>query len=1301
MGGRVDDMKKAGLMKYAASLGAPTRKPAAPTQRRAVKDVREDGKLREAAQRQPSPARAGEPGAASSDRAAPSVSHGPASVQAPARAGEPGAANSSLAAPSVSRGPASAGAPGARAGGPGSSSLNQAQVAPSAPATAARKPVAGAADVTSSDAWEMNQKELHALATSLGAGTRENRKSSGALRAARCRALPQAPQRQHSRAGASEPGAASSDLAAPAASREPASGPRTASSSQAPRANRRLAMPKSARAERAGVLGREGSWKRAAEESARLCQQDGPSHLPPCYAGLYQEPQRRLTSQMCGRLENAQWATCVVRWRARYDLPAEYEFSHAQQGLRAQQAPWFDPGASVITRASVEEAQCYLAANYPSGGCESIARRLHDPERRRTITICGGCHMHVGEDNVLPPPAGEMRTRDFVAGPEMVLALAHPLVQVHTTPRTGQLAHVGHICNFRQKVSKFLKSLPVMPADMPVVHVRPRALGFAGAKGKSAGRALFRVDISKLKAAFLWSKANSPYHAKVEWRGDAADAWAGDDVEVGTTREADSDASHAPPVTPTCFARWMEHGRTEAVAGDFGHVIGNRLREVISDGDCDDEGPGPAGAAGSRTWAEVRRLVADVFGKNVFRMATTLPRDIPAVALAARGVLDLGLPRGGGATDTLRALRSLDTDERPVDLHVFRAELDAAMKEEHDEDPQVVHAGTTASAEVGDDVGPRQGVLDSLAHVAQEVIGRPVDEPGSASPRPDEAPEVGAATAGGPSNDAPRQGPADEPTAAPGSASACPDEDPPAHGRPVKYPRVDPPEVEDQPGQAIREDTPGYIAKAFPKLLPYGAGDYRGARPCQRRTLRFEEWGRHVMLWHDGRLMRHTRFRHWLLDTMLRAMVPGAQRTFRARKACEECSVMDKTKRRELVQQMSTVTNLIPGPIGERRKMRQELEAMVHQIEAETADLGMNGGAGRIPSGFRTLTRSVYKWAQLHATLLKACPSSDAAVARHCAVKLEMATALTDALLTDDAPGRADAQQKVEAELAPRTGVDISVDDIPDLSHFGQGGINHAHMAFWVIGAPRIDMVEAPREPAPGSAGVEIEAPLSGQHAVPQAQAADRSASPDLAGEVGVRQGIGPAREKQVRSPESISHEAHARCLLGSLDSGGADSDRCWADLVDVLEGCSRTPREVLEAEFLEPGSASLEARQARARLRFVAALAEWVNMHDLHKPCAVGPPAKDQPRAHVDDERSNMERVSCKKLSPRKTATPGEEEVAEGQGRRDLHRLWLARNCNFLNNFARAVMLATLSNMDFRATLTKDAVIEYMTKYT
>ena len=52
----------------------------------------------------------------------------------------------------------------------------------------------------------------------------------------------------------------------------------------------------------------------------------------------------------------------------------------------------------------------------------------------------------------------------------MVPALVHPLVQVYTIPRTGQLAYVGHICNFRQNVTKFLRTLPVTPTDMPVVH---------------------------------------------------------------------------------------------------------------------------------------------------------------------------------------------------------------------------------------------------------------------------------------------------------------------------------------------------------------------------------------------------------------------------------------------------------------------------------------------------------------------------------------------------------------------------------------------------------------------------------------------------------------------------------------------------------------------------------------------------------------------------------------------------------------------------------------------------------------
>ena len=51
---------------------------------------------------------------------------------------------------------------------------------------------------------------------------------------------------------------------------------------------------------------------------------------------------------------------------------------------------------------------------------------------------------------------------------------------------------------------------------------------------------------------------------------------------------------------------------------------------------------------------------------------------------------------------------------------------------------------------------------------------------------------------------------------------------------------------------------------------------------------------------------------------------------------------------------------------------------MVHQIETETADNGEHAGAGRIPAGFSTMTCAVYKWEQLHTTILKSYPPGSA-----------------------------------------------------------------------------------------------------------------------------------------------------------------------------------------------------------------------------------------------------------------------------------------------------------------------------------
>jgi hypothetical protein len=41
-----------------------------------------------------------------------------------------------------------------------------------------------------------------------------------------------------------------------------------------------------------------------------------------------------------------------------------------------------------------------------------------------------------------------------------------------------------------------------------------------------------------------------------------------------------------------------------------------------------------------------------------------------------------------------------------------------------------------------------------------------------------------------------------------------------------------------------------------------------------------------------------------------------------------------------------------------------------------------------------------------------------------------------------------------------------------------------------------------------------------------------------------------------------------------------------------------------------------------------------------------------------------------------------------------------MSRNCYFINNYVPVVLLATLSDMEFQAAPTKEAVIEHMTKY-
>ena len=119
-----------------------------------------------------------------------------------------------------------------------------------------------------------------------------------------------------------------------------------------------------------------------------------------------------------------------------------------------------------------------------------------------------------------------------------------------------------------------------------------------------------------------------------------------------------------------------------------------------------------------------------------------------------------------------------------------------------------------------------------------------------------------------------------------------------------------------------------------------------------------------------------------------------------------------------------------------------------------------------------------------------------------------------------------------------------------------------------------------------------------------------------------------------------------------------------------------------------------------RCRLLVVGILAEWLQMHDLHEPFPMGPPSKTQPCCQVEHEMTSQERRECNKLFPRVLIGAGCGKISEDPRRRELYRLWLSRNCHFVNNYIPLLLLATQSNVDIQAVTTKHGVIEYMTKY-
>ena len=198
--------------------------------------------------------------------------------------------------------------------------------------------------------------------------------------------------------------------------------------------------------------------------------------------------------------------------------------------------------------------------------------------------------------------------------------------------------------------------------------------------------------------------------------------------------------------------------------------------------------------------------------------------------------------------------------------------------------------------------------------------------------------------------------------------------------------------------------------------------------------------------------------------------------------------------------------------------------------------------------------------------------------------------------------------------------------------------------------------------------------------------------------------------KKEQRAAVSLEMTAactmHALCtedLEGTRKSFGLTEDLHKAMLKELSDLHSMEEGETMEEGKSDPRPETWRMggeEWKKTRINYIARLAEWTQMHDHHEPFPRGPPRICQACAKVDNANTDHEKIYCGKCFPREIIPAHSGDVTEDPHRKDLYRLWLARNCNYINNYVPLLMLLVQNNMDCQACTSKAGVIEYMTKY-
>jgi hypothetical protein len=156
-------------------------------------------------------------------------------------------------------------------------------------------------------------------------------------------------------------------------------------------------------------------------------------------------------------------------------------------------------------------------------------------------------------------------------------------------------------------------------------------------------------------------------------------------------------------------------------------------------------------------------------------------------------------------------------------------------------------------------------------------------------------------------------------------------------GAPIK----DPPSA----GVLLREDTPFYIALAFPKIFQTGAADfwaYAEERKCNGCQVTLLEWFQHVLRHRSGRALKHPRFYYFAVNTVLRNKAVRRKSYFVKRQyegeAFEEFTPEQllKMSKQHMAKIITAYEQAMPGSAAEKLQQRSNLESMINQLETES-----------------------------------------------------------------------------------------------------------------------------------------------------------------------------------------------------------------------------------------------------------------------------------------------------------------------------------------------------------------------------